>query len=429
MSGARCGPVAFLLTGLAWLLVMAISGMALYVGIVRSTPVASTLRLVHAHGALVGGVVQMLVGAWLARRRSLGMGGATGQWGRYLTLNLGTVGMLAGFWLQQYHLVGAAGLVAIGPLLPICGDIITLARKGGLGSGWASWFSAFLAATFVAGTLMGLGYSFTLLPPQWIIHARLAHVHLLVQGFLVVAAVGLLQQLTAASLDTSLWSRKLTGATSGGVVLGVIGLLTGFGLAHVWVQLAGGALLFLTSLALGYNLLRTWLTAASRSNHADHFLVGTLFLVLGMGLGLLVAVNYLFDPRPMPFGTLHLVAYTHMVFVGMLISAVFGGVSAWLPDLLAHDRVSSHRKRLHYAGRLHGLMDRWHAPQIGALSLGTMGLAAVAALTWQYPLGAAPIQYTMWASLVLVLVSLALFAAKIGIVVGERPEQRGSAAS
>ncbi len=425
MTAPRCGPVAFLLTGLGWTLIMAASGMALYVGTVRSTPLPATLRLVHAHGALIGGVLQLLVGGLLAVRRSLGLGGTTTQWARYLALNLGTLGMAIGFWLHQYAIVGLAGIVAITPFFPLCGEVYRLAKDGLLGSGLTPWYSAFLLTAFVGGSLFGVVYSFRLMPHEWVIQSRLAHVHLTILGFLVVLSAGLLQQLAAAALQTAIWSPRLARLTGAGILLGVTGLMAGFAAAQVPVQLGAGAVVLLAALGLGYNLLRTWLASPiRRSGRADHLLLGALFLILATTVGLLVAANSWYEPRPFPFGSLHLVAYTHLMFVGVVMHLIHGGLSAWMPEVLAHERVSSHKKRHAYTTRLGAILNRWRALQLGTLSLGTMGLAAVAALTWHHPMSAAPVQRTMWASLSLLLASFALFAAKIGIAWGEAPDKQ-----
>lgn len=264
MKLPRCGAVTFLLTGLAWLLVMAVTGMALYVGTVRSLPLPSTLRVVHAHGTLIGGVLQMLAGALMAFRHGLGLSGATSQPGRYLALNVGTVAMLIGLWFHHYAAAGIAGLVAIGPLFPLCGEVYGLSKHGRLGTAWTTWSCAFLGTAFVAGSLFGLLYSLGLVPPEWIIHTRLAHVHLTILGFLTVVSVGVLQSLLTATLRIEIWSARLTQLGSTGLLLGISGLLVGVGVAHIPVQLCAGVVLLCAIIAIGFNLFRSWLAAPTR---------------------------------------------------------------------------------------------------------------------------------------------------------------------
>ncbi len=425
----RCSPLTFLLTGIAWLLIMALGGMALYVGTIRSTPLPATLRVLHVHGALIGGVLQLLVGAWLAHRRVLHPNKTGGQWARYAALNLGTLLMSIGFGLHQYVLVGLAGLLAIAPLLPLCGDVVAWAKQGSLGPTWAPWFSLFVVTALVVGCGLGAGYSLGLIPSEWIIHARLAHVHVLVQGFLVAIGIGLAQPLLTAALQRELVAPRLATLASAGVLLGIAILLAGFFTAQVPLQLGAGGLLLLSLLLMGFSLLRTWSAAPTRSAAADYLLLGFLFLTLGTGLGLLVSLNALSDPRPMPFGTLHLVAYTHLIFVGFILATVFGGLSAWFPILVAEARVSSHKKRGPYLEKLRAAMTRWTLAQMGTLALGTMGLSAVAALTWQHPMSSAPVQSMMWVSLAFLLASLALFAAQLAMTWGLPTQDPESAAA
>jgi hypothetical protein len=118
-----------------------------------------------------------------------------------------------------------------------------------------------------------------------------------------------------------------------------------------------------------------------------------------------------------------LVAYTHVALVGFILQTIFGALSHLLPVSLAVARVASNKKRGPYLEHLTKIVDRWRAIQIGALSLGTMGLAVVASLTWSLPLGSLAVQAAAWASFGLLLLSLLLFAAKIGYLLGARPAE------
>jgi hypothetical protein len=61
-------------------------------------------------------------------------------------------------------------------------------------------------------------------------------------------------------------------------------------------------------------------------------------------------------------------------------------------------------------------MDRWRAVQISGLSLGTMGLAVLASLTWNVPLTSMYIGSAMWISLGLLLSSFLLFSVNLTLV-------------
>ncbi|MDE3119590.1 MAG: hypothetical protein KGL03_11310, partial [Nitrospirota bacterium] len=56
-------PPLFLLTGFFWLFLSGLLGVALFVGSISGSPLPPPWRLVHVHGALVGGVAQMILGA------------------------------------------------------------------------------------------------------------------------------------------------------------------------------------------------------------------------------------------------------------------------------------------------------------------------------------------------------------------------------
>src|SRR5512147_3101147 len=130
MLPRRYPPVTFLLTGFSWLVLSSILGLAILVGLVRGTPLPAWVRLAHVHAALVGGVAQMILGGFLAFIPPLLM---TGQKQRdshavlFVTINAGAIGMLIGFWLHQYALVGSAGFLVIGTFLWIARDAWTQA--------------------------------------------------------------------------------------------------------------------------------------------------------------------------------------------------------------------------------------------------------------------------------------------------------------
>ncbi|HSC57428.1 MAG TPA: hypothetical protein VLC51_09500, partial [Nitrospira sp.] len=60
---------------------------------------------------------------------------------------------------------------------------------------------------------------------------------------------------------------------------------------------------------------------------------------------------------------------------------------------------------------------------LGAMSFGTMGLSVLAALTWSLSLGSFYVQSAVWIAAGLLLVSLALFAAKLAWAAGLPPSE------
>lgn len=422
MRTFRCGPVTFLLTGFAWLVLAAVGGIAIYVAMVRGTPLPPTLRLAHAHGAMIGGLLQLLVGAVLAYRASKDERASRSHFGIWLSLNLGTMVMMAGFWTKQYPMAGVGGLLAIGPVLSICAIGLGLARSHSFGPLLPAWHVSIALTALVLCTIFGLGYAFALLPYEWLVHARLGHVHLGLLGFVLIVAVGLVHPIGEALFRTPLAHPGLTRVAVVGFPVGLAVLLGGFALQSLTVQAAAGALLIGASFAMTYNIFRTWLQAGGRQSAAtDHLVLGTIFLLLTMILGSLVAANTMTEPRTLPFGSLHLVAYTHVLLLGFLLHLVWAGFTGFLPELLARARVKSHKKQAPYLDRLRTVANRWRALQLGTLTLGTMGLGVVAALTWSAPLSSPQVQRAMWVSVGLLLSALAIFSAKLVLVWGATP--------
>ena len=172
------------------------------------------------------------------------------------------------------------------------------------------------------------------------------------------------------------------------------------------------------------NLFTTWL----RSNHqgsaaSDHLLVATFFLVLTLVLGVLVAANNLTAAPVMPFGSLHLVAYTHMALIGFILQTIVGALSHLVPVTLAVRRVPSPKKRGPYLEHLTNVINRWRTLQVASLSMGTMGLALLASLTWNVPLSSPYIQSAMWASCGLLLIGLTVFSVKLVTLLWTDPEE------
>jgi magnesium-transporting ATPase (P-type) len=155
---------------------------------------------------------------------------------------------------------------------------------------------------------------------------------------------------------------------------------------------------------------------------ADHLLTGTFFLLFTIILGVLVGANNLSSPPLMPYGRLHLVAYTHMALVGFVLQTIMGALSHLIPITLAVSRVPSNKKRGPYLDQLTTIMDRWRTVQISGLSLGTMGLAVLASLTWNVPLSSIYIGIATWTCFGLLLSSLAIFSVKLAAVLSRQPE-------
>lgn len=418
-------PPLFFLTGFVWLILSSLVGLFLFLSMTRSIPLPPMLRLLHVHGALIGGVAQMILGAMLTFIPPLLM---TGQ-GRseshpvlFAFMNVGTLGILVGFWLQNYTVVGVSGLLVLVAFLSLVTDAIRQSRSSLMSPPLNLWFYGIALIAVLAGLSIGLAMAFRVLPVAFLGQGRLAHIHLNLLGFVTLTIIGTMHNLFPTVLNTKLHSPRLARMTFFILPLAVVLLVAGFLLSNLWVQIVAGVILLAGVLLYSYNILRTWMDAGRPSNIAsDHFLLATLFLVLTVPTGILVSVNFLWDPPGVPFGRLHLVAYAHLALIGFILQTIFGALSHLLPVSLAVGRVFSNKKRGPYLATLTTIVERWRVVQVTALTLGTISLALIAALVWQYSLGSAVVQIASWTTAALLFTGIGLFGAKVGLLLVQRP--------
>jgi len=413
-------PLTFLLTGFTWLSVSFLLGIALITGLVYGTPLPRWLKPVHVHGALVGGILQLAIGGLLlsiARASDRKDPDAQSHTALFLAWNGGTAALLLGFWLGNMTVVGLAGLL-------LATTVLSLSKTAwihfGKAAGAGGMYRIGLVALF-GGLVAGMAMAFRL-TDGFYAHARLGHIHLIVLGCLTLSLIVALCQLMPVLLRTPLVLSSMTRFSLWLLPAGFAVLLGAFFMSTVWLQIAVGCLLFASITLCTVHLVATWLKAGSPGTAAiDHLLVGAIFLLLATATGLAMGANYLRSPPFLPIGSLHLVAYTHLAFIGFLTQVICGGLSCIVPDLLAAARVQNHAKREVYRAQLDGIMNRWRAVQLTGLSLGTIALSVLASLTWTVPLGSPYVQASVWVAAGLLLASLALFAAKLAWAVGLRP--------
>lgn len=426
MKGAL-GPLAFLLTGLAWLVLSALLGFALYIGLVRGTSLPASLRLIHVHAALVGGLLQMLIGAllhWLPPTLPSGRQRPAARPGLYVFLNGGTLGMLIGFGLSHRVTVGIAGLFALIPVLTLLSDALRLAKNHhGLFPSPSLYYGSSLAGLLL-GSGGGAAICFGLIPAAFVARVRFAHIQLTLSLFVVVTLVGLTLHLAPLLTTKSAGHDRLSRLCSALFLGGMAVLLAGFGLALVPLQITAGTILLAGALLYLWSMIRFWKSAPEPCHAAaDQLVLASCFLLLAIAGGLLVSLNSLGEQPVVPFGSLHLIAYTHLAFIGFFAQILFAGLIVLLPEILASRRLASAKKRGPYLASFTPVTERWHALQVATLCLGTLGLLLVASLTWRYSLAEAPIQQAMWITLGLLLISLTILTVKIGLLLGHRPPE------
>jgi hypothetical protein len=418
-------PPVFLLTGLAWLIASSLLGLILFLATIRGIALPPMLRLLHVHAALVGGVAQMILGAMLALVPPLLMTGRDrpdAHPALFALMNGGTIGVLMGFWVQDYTIVGISGALVVVAFLSLVTDALRQVRTSLVSPPLNLWFYGTAVLALLAGLGFGESMAFRTIPLPFLGQGRLAHIHLNLLGFATLSIIGTMHNLFPTVLNARLYSPRLARLTYLILPVGILLLVMGFLLSNLWAQIGAGAVVLAAVVMYAYNMLRTWMGSGRPSSIAsDHFLLATLFLLLVVPTGILVAINFLWEPSGVPFGRLHLVGYTHLALTGFILQTIFGALSYLLPIILAVSRVASSKKRGPYLAQLTSIVERWRILQVGALTLGTMGLAVVAALVWNYNLHSTVVQVASWMTAGLLFAGIGIFGAKIGLLLTHHP--------
>ncbi|WHZ22728.1 MAG: hypothetical protein OJF47_001840 [Nitrospira sp.] len=422
MSRGLGSPLSFLLVGWGWLLLTSLVGLATFLCIVRGSPLPPGLRLLHVHGALVGGLLQMMVGLALTTIELAGHQAKRRKHrGLFVGLNLAALGLAIGAWLRDASLTLVAGLLLMALFFPMTREMMKALRTYlGRTSLSGFFFGLTLAGLFgclVLGELLA-GVWF----PTWHGMLRLGHLHSGLLLFFSLATIGTIQLTVPVLLHRPLHNTGLGQAVLLLLPAVAAGMLTSFLLSSVHIQLVAGTCLLIT---LGFccaNLFRTWNQAGQPGSVAvDHLMTSLFFLFITTFIGMAVGINSLWTPPAMPYGTLHLVAYTHTAFIGFLLQAIVGGLAYALPALLSAQRVTSHKKQTLYRDSLDRIMNRGRALQISTLSFGTLGLVLVASMTWNFPLSSLWVHTATGISLGLLLIHLVLMTIHMTQAIGTHP--------
>jgi hypothetical protein len=418
MAAALGSPVAVLLTGLGWLVTASLLGLAILIGMVRGTPLPSSLRQIHVHGALIGGMLQLMLGALLMGPAVSTTGRSSALSARFILFNAAAVALLVGFALRDQRIIGWAGTALALSLFLWRKEIWQFLCRDQAIDGF---YYGFALIALAAGLAIGIESAFRLIEARQG-HLRLAHIHLTVLAFMILTAIGVLHRWTPAALNRPIRRPGLNAAVLLLLPAGTAGLLTGFWLSSLEIQLVTGGVFLIGMVLHVYSQIRAWIEAGRPgSSVTDHLLASSFFLLLTTILGLAASFNSFWSPPLLPYGMLHIVAYTHAAFIGFLLQAAMGALSVLLPTWLA-SQVPSTKKRTPYLAGLIGVMNKWRMVQFLTLACGTLGLSVLASLTWTMPMGSSAIQAVAWTSVALLLVSLALFCAKVAQLFAYRPE-------
>ncbi|MBX7040152.1 MAG: hypothetical protein K1X60_13420, partial [Nitrospira sp.] len=186
MSRGLGSPLSFLLAGWGWVLLTALLGLAAFGGIVRGGPLPSGLRLLHVHGVLIGGVLQLMTGLAIAAHDLSGHEGKrTTHRLLLLSMNLTAVGFAAGAWFRNPTLTLAAGFLLAALFVPMARHMLTALRTC---SGWTPLVHVYFGISFAGlfGSMVLGGLLADAWYPTWHGILRLGHLHAGLLLFLIL---------------------------------------------------------------------------------------------------------------------------------------------------------------------------------------------------------------------------------------------------
>ena len=205
-------PLTFLITGFCWLLLSSLVGLAILIGLAHGTPLPSWLKLVHVHAALIGGILQLMIGGLLASLSDTNHQSdrtpSNSRPGLFVALNAATVGLLVGFGLGNLTIVGMAGIVVIGAVASMATVAWQYTRHSLTQPAHPSWLYRFSLIALLAGLAIGVAMAFRFMP-EYYAHARLLHLHLILLVFVTMAIIGATHRLLPTILNTHIYSPRL----------------------------------------------------------------------------------------------------------------------------------------------------------------------------------------------------------------------------
>ena len=176
----------------------------------------------------------------------------------------------------------------------------------------------------LAGAVVGIGPVDALFPGQ----AALAHVHLLLAGWVCVTIMGAMTQFVPVWSGVELHSRRLASLQLALVVAG-LAVFAGGLLAGAWTTLpAGGALMLAGFWTFVYNIARTLATVEDYDVTERHFAVALAFFLVLAPLGVLLAVD-LNEGILLGSGVTHqgvLGAHATVAVFGAVLTTVYGAL-------------------------------------------------------------------------------------------------------
>ena len=175
-----------------------------------------------------------------------------------------------------------------------------------------------------AGTLVGVGVVAEFAPG----FATLAHVHLLLVGWVCVTIMGAMTQFVPVWSGTSLYSRRLATVQLALVVAGVSGFVVALTLGTMAWLVPFGTLMLAGFWTFAYNILRTLAVLDEYDVTERHFGYALAFFCLVTLFGFVLAVDFTYPVTPslpVDHGNLRLAHATVAVF-GAVLTTVYGAL-------------------------------------------------------------------------------------------------------
>jgi hypothetical protein len=176
----------------------------------------------------------------------------------------------------------------------------------------------------LAGVIVGIGNALGVVPGR----AHLAHLHLVLLGWVGVTILGAMTQFVPVWSGVRLHSRRLANAQLALVAPGVAVFALGWILTAFWVLATGATLLFSGFAVFTYNLGRTLQATGDWGVTERHFAYALVAFAVLATLGLSLALDYV-TPVLASIGLAHVAvrdAHVTVAIFGAILTTVYGAL-------------------------------------------------------------------------------------------------------
>jgi hypothetical protein len=179
-------------------------------------------------------------------------------------------------------------------------------------------------AFLLLGAVLGTGHVLGIVPG----FAALAHIHLLLVGWICVTIMGAMTQFVPVWSGVTLHSRRLATTQLTLVVTGLLGFALGLLTNALILLVPFGSLMLAGFWTFVYNISRTLATVDDYDVTERHFILALLFFVLLTILGILLAIDFSFDVfGSLPIDRTGIVgAHATIAVFGAVLTTVYGAL-------------------------------------------------------------------------------------------------------